>query len=299
MAEILINSYAKINWTLDVLFKREDGYHELRTIYQSVSLHDRLRLTATEGAIEIVCHDPAVPCDETNLAHQAACTLREATGAKGGARIEIEKRIPVAAGLGGGSSNAASVLQGLMLLWRVEIDERDLQGLAARLGSDVPFFLVGGTALGVGRGEEVYPLEDVQCEFLLLANPGIAVSTANAYAKLSRLTRVESPRIIPFSLEAARALYELPLKARNDFDEVVTLAHPEIAALQRQLVELGAKRALVSGSGATVFAVFDNLATREQAQTTLREAGIWASGVRTINRREYRAGLFGGKQPGR
>src|SRR5258708_25196839 len=103
-------SYAKINWTLDVLFKREDGYHELRTIYQTVSLHDDLRLSETSGAIEIICEDPRVPCDETNLAFKAAMLLREATGASNGARIEIEKRIPVAAGLGGGSSNAAATL---------------------------------------------------------------------------------------------------------------------------------------------------------------------------------------------
>src|SRR5258708_38987939 len=104
------NSYAKINWTLDVLFKRDDNYHELRTIYQTVSLHDELRVSETNGAIEIICEDPRVPCDETNLAYKAAMLLREATGTSKGARIEIEKRIPVAAGLGGGSSNAAATL---------------------------------------------------------------------------------------------------------------------------------------------------------------------------------------------
>jgi 4-diphosphocytidyl-2-C-methyl-D-erythritol kinase len=112
-----LRSYAKINWTLDVLFKREDGFHEIRTIYQTISLHDLIRLTETSGAIEIVCDDPQVPCDETNLAHMAATQLRELVGTKLGARIEIEKRIPVAAGLGGGSSNAAAVLLGLSRLW--------------------------------------------------------------------------------------------------------------------------------------------------------------------------------------
>src|SRR5258706_4073077 len=159
-SSIKIKSYAKINWTLDVLFKREDGYHELRTIYQTVSLHDDLRLSEPNGAIEIICEDQRVPCDETNLAFKAALMLREATGSSKGARIEIEKRIPVAAGLGGGSSNAAATLLALIKLWQIEIEDGELIKLAASLGSDVPFFLIGGTALGAGRGEEVYPIEE-------------------------------------------------------------------------------------------------------------------------------------------
>src|SRR6266852_1766105 len=150
-SSIQIQSYAKINWTLDVLFKRDDGYHELRTIYQTVSLHDTLTITETDGPIEIDCDDPRVPCDETNLVFKAAALLREAAGTSKGARIEIEKRIPVAAGLGGGSSNAAATLLALIKLWQLEIDERELTHIAATLGSDVPFFLIGGTALGVGR----------------------------------------------------------------------------------------------------------------------------------------------------
>src|ERR1051325_4043365 len=154
MSSLLIKSYAKINWTLDVLFKREDGFHELRTVYQTVSLCDRLRLSRTSAAIEIACDDSRVPTDEANLAHKAATLLRAATGVTEGARVEIEKRIPVAAGLGGGSSNAAATLLGLVRLWRTEIAERELTEIAMALGSDVPFFLTGGTALGVGRGEE-------------------------------------------------------------------------------------------------------------------------------------------------
>src|ERR1044072_7359911 len=184
-----VKSYAKINWTLDVLFKREDGFHELRTIYQTVSLHDTLTLTKTDGAIEISCDDGRVPVDETNLVYRAARELREVTGIKLGAGIAIEKRIPVAAGMGGGSSNAAATLLGLQKLWQVELDEGTLTEMAAKLGSDVPLFLLGGTLLGLGRGEEVYPLPEVECNYLLLVNPGIAVSTAQAYQKLSRLTR--------------------------------------------------------------------------------------------------------------
>ncbi len=291
-SSIHVQSYAKINWTLDVLFKREDGYHELRTIYQTVSLHDELKLSETTGAIEIACEDPRVPCDETNLAFKAAVLLREATGTSKGARIEIEKRIPVAAGLGGGSSNAAATLLALIRLWQIEIDERELIRIAARLGSDVPFFLIGGTALGVGRGEEVSPIEQVHCEHLLLVNPGFAVSTRDAYEKLSRLTSSEAASIIPFTLPAAKGIRELPLVARNDLEEPVLAAYPEIAEVKRRLLSLGARHALMSGSGATVFGVFDNSEMAGHAESELRAFGYWAERVRTVGRQEYHATIF-------
>jgi 4-diphosphocytidyl-2-C-methyl-D-erythritol kinase len=288
-ASLTVRSYAKINWTLDVLFKRDDGFHELRTIYQTVSLYDRLRISETDGSIEIVCDDSSVPSDETNLAHRAAVRLRQATGTNRGARIEIEKRIPVAAGLGGGSSNAAATLLALRRLWRVEITERSLLRIAASLGSDVPFFLTGGTALGVGRGEEVYPIEETSSEHLLLVNPGFAVSTGEIY---SRLTRPREARIMPFTLFAARAIRELPLAATNDLEEVVSAAHPEIAEVKRRLLSLGAGRALLSGSGATLFAVFDNGEASLRALGTMRASGYWAERARTIDRREYWDTIF-------
>jgi 4-diphosphocytidyl-2-C-methyl-D-erythritol kinase len=287
-----IPSYAKINWILDVLFKREDGYHELRTIYQTVSLHDQLRITETDGPIEILCDDPRVPCDETNLAFKAALSLREATGTSKGARIEIDKRIPVAAGLGGGSSNAAATLLALVNLWHVEMDEPGLTRIAAGLGSDVPFFLLGGTALGVGRGEEVSPIEQIECEHLLLVNPGFAVSTRDAYEKLSRLTRSEAAFNIPLTLLAAKGIRELPLVARNDLEEAVLAAHPEIAEVKRRLLSLGARHALMSGSGATVFGVFDNSQITEQAESDMRALGFWAQRARTVDRQEYKATIF-------
>jgi 4-diphosphocytidyl-2-C-methyl-D-erythritol kinase len=291
-SSLQIKSYAKINWTLEVLFKREDGYHELRTIYQTVSLHDRLRITATDGPIEIACEDARVPCDETNLAFKAAALLREATGTTKGARIEIEKLIPVAAGLGGGSSNAAATLLGLVKLWQVEIDERQLTHIAVALGSDVPFFLIGGTGLGVGRGEEVSSIEQLHCEHLMLVNPGFAVSTRDAYEKLSRLTTSEAASNILFTLLAAKGISGLPLVARNDLEEAVLAAHPEIAEVKRRLSSLGAIHAQMSGSGATVFGVFDNSQTTEQAEAEMRSLGYWAQRVRTVDRQEYQAAIF-------
>lgn len=274
------------------MFRREDGYHELRTIYQTISLHDRLRVSALDSAIEITCDDPRVPCDETNLAHKAATLLREATSQTKGARIEIEKRIPVAGGLGGGSSNAAVVLLALKRLWQLDIAYPDIVELAMRLGSDVPFFLMGGTALGIGRGEEVYPLEEVEETHLLIVNPGFAVPTADAYARLSRLTRVEAPRIIPFTLIAAKGIRELPLAASNDFEEVVSAAYPKIAELKRRLVGLGARNASMTGSGATVFGVFDKLESSEHAQSEMASAGYWSHCARTMNREEYQKTIF-------
>jgi 4-diphosphocytidyl-2-C-methyl-D-erythritol kinase len=218
--------------------------------------------------------------------------FREAAGTDAGVRIEIEKRIPVAAGLGGGSSNAAAVLLGLARLWQIEVDDCRIIEISMALGSDVPFFLVGGTALGIGRGEEVYSIEQVACDNLVLANPGFAVSTPAAYSKLSRLTRQEAVRIIPLTLLAAKGIRELPLAAGNDLEEVVEAAYPEIAEVKRRLLSLGARGALMSGSGATVFGVFDNLQTAEKARDQVRAAGWWAEAVRTVNRREYAESIF-------
>ena len=287
-----VNSYAKINWTLDILFKRDDGYHELRTVYQTVSLHDLLRISETHDAIEIACNDLRVPCNETNLVFRAATLLREAARITKGARIEIDKRIPVAAGLGGGSSNAATTLLALVKLWRLEIDQRELTRIAAALGSDVPFFLIGGTAMGVGRGEQVHPIEQVSCEHLLLVNPGFAVSTRDAYEGYAWLTRPEPASIMPFTLPTANGVRELPLAARNDLEWVVLASYPEIAEVKRRLIAAGARHAVMSGSGATVFGVFDNSEMTERAELEVRALGYWTQRVRTIDRQEYQATIL-------
>jgi 4-diphosphocytidyl-2-C-methyl-D-erythritol kinase len=289
---IRVRSYAKINWVLEILFKREDGYHELRTIFQTVSLYDRLIMEETNGDIQVVCNDSRVPGDETNLVHKAATRLRNLVGVSQGVRIEIEKRVPPAGGLGGGSSNAASTLLGLIRIWGVKVSDRELVETAMSIGSDVPFFLLGGTALGIGRGEEVYPMEEIDCESILLVNPGVEVSTAAAYARVSQLTRQDGLRIIPLTLLAAKGIQGLPLAAGNDLEEVVQVAHPEIAEVKTRLTSLGSKRALMSGSGATVFGVFDNLTAADRARDQLRADGLWAETVRTIGRLEYQATLI-------
>ena len=284
---VSVRSYAKVNWTLDALFKREDGYHELRTIYQTVSLHDDIRISLTDGEVAISCNDPIVPRDSTNLAHKAALALRDTAGARTGALIQIEKRIPVGAGLGGGSSNAAATLMGLCRLWGCEVSYADLVILAAALGSDVPFFLVGGTAVGIGRGEEVYPTETVELHEIVLVNPGFSVSTREVYEKLSRLTRLESARIMPFTLLAAKRISDAAFSGKNDLEEVAVRIHPEIGELKAKLLELGARHSMMCGSGATVFGVFDNDRASEEAVAVFRSAGMWAERVRTVSGKEY------------
>ena len=287
-----VRSHAKINWTLDVLFRRTDGFHEIRTIYQTVSLHDTVILSDIPKGIEVSCDKPEVPCDATNLVHQAADLLKQASGVGKGVRIRIEKRIPVAAGLGGGSSNAAATLLGLVKLWGLKVSETDLFQISAAIGSDVPFFLIGGTCLGVGRGEEVYGITGIECSNLLLVNPGFGVATAGAYQRLERLTSVESPRMIPFTLLAANGVEALPLAARNDLESAVLVDHPEIDRIKLRLISLGAKHALMSGSGSTVFGVFDNLPACEQAAVNIRASGLWVERVCTISRQDYRNGMF-------
>jgi len=287
-----VRSYAKINWTLDVLFKREDGYHELRTLFQTISLYDTLRLRRTDGFIEISCNDPLVPCDETNLVHRAAAALAKETGIKSGASIHIEKRIPVGAGLGGGSSNAAATLLALCELWETNVEYRILVKIGASLGSDVPFFLLGGTAIGIGRGEEVYPTEQVKCSEIALVNPGFSVSTRVVYEKLSRLTRLEAVSIIPVTLTAANHISEAALSGINDLEVAALEAYPAIGALKTKLIKLGAKHALMSGSGGTVFGVFENDLATDNAVAVFRSEGAWAQRVRTVSRGEYRDTLF-------
>jgi len=291
-ARLVVRSYAKINWTLDVLFRRQDGYHEIRTIYQTVSLFDRLFITSSTEGISVECDDPTVPCDESNLAYKAACRLKQAAGVTKGASIRIEKRIPVGGGLGGGSSNAAAALMGLGKLWEIDPAFDLLFEISAAIGSDVPLFLVGGTVLGTGRGEEIYPLAEVKCDSILLVNPGTAVATGGAYNRLQRLTTGGSARMIPFTILAANGIRKLPLEVRNDLEESVLVTNPEIDEMKRRLKALGARQALMSGSGASVFGVFENSADVQNARNRLKSEGTWCEHVVTLDRADYHRSIF-------
>jgi 4-diphosphocytidyl-2-C-methyl-D-erythritol kinase len=293
-----IPSFAKINWTLEILGRRADGYHELRTILQTVEVCDQLSFTATEKELVLTCDQPEVPCDETNLIYRAAALLRELTGCDKGAKIELQKRIPLGAGLGGGSSNAAITLLALARLWEVEVAPRDLFRLGAQLGSDVPFFFFGGTGVGIGRGDEVYPMADIVAEHLLLVNPGVHVPTREIYGNLpSELTSPVPMNKMPFSLEAAYARMRgahwnlRPGDLQNDLERPALALYPLIGQVKQRLRELKAAAVLMSGSGATVFAVFESEAARAQAKHDLSVTGWWCAATRTLKRSEYQAAL--------
>ncbi|MGH9833186.1 MAG: 4-(cytidine 5'-diphospho)-2-C-methyl-D-erythritol kinase [Blastocatellia bacterium] len=289
-------SFAKINWTLEILGKRPDGYHELRTLLQTVSLADELTFEPIGQGIEIHCDHPDVPRDETNLVHRAATLFGDFTGAGKGVRVTINKRLPVAAGLGGGSSNAAVTLLALQKLWDVKLAPRDLFSLGAKLGADVPFFFVGGTCLGVGRGDEIYPLADIRAEYLLLVNAGISVSTREVYANLPELTNQKAVAKMPLSLEAAYATIAASsepiqgeqIQLHNDLEIPVLARHPLLLEIKERLRQFGARGVLMSGSGSTVLAIFDSDEARFGARSDLSQHGWWCEPARTLSRAEYR-----------
>lgn len=271
-------AYAKINWRLHVLGRRADGYHELRTIFQTVTLHDRLTFAATDDErVSLTCDDAAIPVDERNLVLRAACALREKYQVREGARLHLEKRIPVEAGLGGGSSDAAVALLGLAALWRVKTSREELTGLGARLGADVPFFFTGGTALGTGLGTEVEPLADAQAEHLLIIKPEAKVSTPEAYKALKRpaLTKEEGDIILSISRAEARIRDSLHEVLHNDFEQAIYALYPEIAEARQGLIEQGARGALLAGSGASVFGIFENEEALGRARSVLEARQGW------------------------
>jgi 4-diphosphocytidyl-2-C-methyl-D-erythritol kinase len=291
-------SYAKINWTLEVLGLRPDGYHELRTILQTIDLHDELLFERTESGIEIISNEPALPLDEGNLVYRAADLLRQSKRIHAGVRAHINKRIPMGGGLGGGSSNAAMTLLALQQLWQTPLQAEELIELGATIGSDVPCFFYGGTVVGLGRGAEVYPLPDCIRPHLLLVVPPIHVATRDAYAALrQRLTTQSHLAKIADCCAAVLRTYqpwstssgEFGWKdaGANDLEPVVVALYPEISRMLQQIDELGATLVRMSGSGSTVFAVFDSEEIANHAQAELAKTPWRVIRTRTVGRDEY------------
>ncbi len=288
-------SFAKINWTLRVLGKREDGFHELCTVFQTVSLQDTLTFEESDK-LELTCDDPRIPTDESNLIIKAARALQEAIpSARGkGAAIHLEKRIPSPGGLGGGSSNAAVTVMALMRLWNVIATSADVT-IAKSLGADVPYFCYGGTALGTGRGDEIEHLDERHEPYMLIVTPNFSVSTAAVFQSLDArtLTRDEFVRNLTVCRNEAECFSTRQLTSSNDLERSVFAAYPEIERVKATLLELGAISAAMSGSGASVFAVFDNRETRQTALDALEEYRDWRKfAVATVSRDEYRAALM-------
>lgn len=298
MSEAIIKlpAFAKINLGLHVLGRRADGYHEIRTVFQTISLHDGLTFETTpDGRLELACADPSIPTDETNLVLRAAVALRERYGAGRGARVTLEKRVPAGGGLGGGSSDAAATLIALSHLWNLKADVNELSDLGARLGADVPFFLAGGTALGTGTGTDIEPLEDAPKTHLVVATPDVHVSTAEAYKALGVPALTKDDALANLSVSRTEADFPDSLcdVMSNDFEAVVVRLHPEIGRARDALLGAGAVRALLSGSGSSVYGVFESELEAGRAAAALGGAeAVWrVSACATLTRAEYVAAL--------
>ena len=288
-SQLSLNAYAKINLALEVGGKRPDGFHEVAMIMQSVSLHDTVTLSLRTTGITLECDIPGLSCDDSNLAYRAAALLQRECGVAAGVHIKLAKKIPLAAGLAGGSSNAAAVIKGLNNLWKLKLSSCEMEALAARLGSDVPFCLWGGTALATGRGEILKPLADFAGYGVLLANPPLQVSTAWVYANYQRKA---GPHLSDIkSMRQAIERNDFPQVAEqlfNDLESVTVVAHPTIAQIKKTMTDAGADGVLMSGSGPTVFALTKDLASaRILAERVSLDSGVSIYIAETIAREDY------------
>lgn len=273
MREIRIPAFAKVNLRLDVLGKRADGYHELRTIFHSVTLHDSLRFRPGRGdgiQLQIQGNERlSQEAPEKNLVYRAVDALRRELRIRPGVEILLEKRIPAGRGLGGGSSDAAAALLGYLQFARKKLAQTRLMEIAAGLGADVPFFLLGGRALGIGKGDEIYPLPDIPQRTLLIVSPrDIHVPTPDAYRwlhapELASLTKFAAThKLFEFCALCWSAQGE---RLSNDFEEAVFRRHPRLKQIRRALLQGGASEALLAGSGSAVFGVFPSPAKARRA----------------------------------
>jgi 4-diphosphocytidyl-2-C-methyl-D-erythritol kinase len=285
-------SFAKINWYLEILGKRPDGYHEVVTVLQTISLHDEITFTVDgqEGLLTLACDDASIPTGNSNLILRAAVALWDCYQWAGKADIKLTKRIPAQGGLGGASSNAAVSLLALNVLWRkgsISIDELLFRGF---LGADVPFFLTGGRCLATGIGTTLTALPDGPKQYLIVITPNAKVSTANAYASLNAtsLTTSNSASILSSSLADLNSADSRQWPLRNDFERVIFEIEPEIERAKSALLDAGAWGALLAGSGSSVFGVFHDEAARDRGLENLKcEAGWRVFPCETISRDEY------------
>lgn len=268
---LYVKAPAKINLTLDVLYKRPDNYHEVEMIMTTVDLADRIGLESREdGEIKIALKDNFVPDDQRNFAYQAAELIKSKYGIKEGVTISIEKEIPIAAGLAGGSSDAAATLRGLNELWDLNLSLDELAELGAKIGSDVSFCVYGGTALATGRGEVIEELPAPPTCWVVLAKPKIGVSTADVYGGL-KIEGLQHPNTKQMIQAIDTNDYELMCTSLGNVLETVTFnLHPEVVTIKEQMQRFGADAALMSGSGPTVFGLVENEARVSRIYNGLR-----------------------------
>lgn len=289
---VRVPAYAKLNLGLRVLYRRPDGYHELRTIFQTISLADRLEVAFTPASSTRITVEgtPEIP---DNLVARACRLALEALKVQGDVRFKLKKNIPIGAGLGGGSADAAAVLLSMPVLARKSLSFDRMMAIAGELGSDVPFFLHGGTALGLGRGEELYPLPDVGGARGLLVAPSIHSSTAEAYRDLSpTLTSIRlQNKLVTFQQEVWQRCAEGEAAGvegvENDFEQVVFARHPELKRIKQRLVRFGAKPAAMTGSGSAIFGIFADAAQLERARKSFPDSTVFP--ISFISRAQYRS----------
>lgn len=280
MDNLTLFAPAKINYLLDVIGKRPDGYHDLRMIMQRVNLCDEVSLTLTNSAaINVICNTKGAPDGPENIAWKAARTLLDLVESGSGVNIEIVKNIPVAAGLGGGSSDAAAVLMGMNELLKLGLTDQVLMEIGRKLGADVPFFIFRKAALAEGIGEKLSPLSKMPKCWILLVNPGIHVSTAWVYQSL-QLTNKQELNTLPEFFESVDHIVAV---LSNDLESVAIPAFPVIAEIKAQMMKLGASGSMMSGSGPTVFGIFKDFETAEAARLKVTKTTNWfAAAVETL-----------------
>jgi 4-diphosphocytidyl-2-C-methyl-D-erythritol kinase len=253
MEALHLESPAKVNLRLEILKKREDGYHELKTILQKISLHDSLTFSLKKGrGISITTDHPGLPVGKNNLVYRAVQSVLEKSDYRGGVHIKIEKRIPLGAGLGGGSSNAATALMAMNQLLKTGLSKRNLMSMGLKIGADIPFFFSEGNAIASGIGERLKKI-DLPVFWYVLIYPSFEVSTSWAYQNFKRLTRRQFRINIHELLKIPNETYRL---LRNDLEEVVSKKYPQISEMKKMLRSAGALGTLMTGSGPTVFGVF-------------------------------------------
>jgi 4-diphosphocytidyl-2-C-methyl-D-erythritol kinase len=327
---VTARSYAKINIGLSIGARRDNGFHDLLTAYQTVGAYDVIKVQFGKGTgIEIRCKDPRVPADETNTCYRVAERVLRKLKQRGKLGITIEKNLPVQGGLGAGSSNAVATMLALEKELKQLLSPEDRLNIAAEVGSDLPLFLVGGTVFGIGRGEQVFPLQDLPPIHCVLATPNVAVSTPEAFsewdkkfgdhshshdpARLAKLTQsTGSDTISPFSRavfswlmststgvpagsgdRAETLLLDLVRAGiENDFERVVFPKHPELRDVKRVLEREGAKYASLSGSGSALYGLFATSEAASKAAAKMNDGGIPAQATSTLTRRQYWGSMF-------
>lgn len=289
LRSVVVRPTAKINLTLRVGPLRADGFHDVRTLLQSIGISDTMTVSARRGPFALVCRAPGVPTDETNLVWKAAKALWTAAGREGeprDAHIRLEKTIPHEAGLGGGSADAAAALSALNTIWELRQSRKELHRVAAGLGADVPFFLMGGTAIGTGKGDELYPVDDIARLGVVVVKPAFGVPTGDAYHWVDQDRAAGLPELASDRTREVHVGWAMdPLVVRNDMEAPVGRRHPEILEIVEACYREGAQVAGMTGSGSAVFGLFSETVAPKAARG-LQRPDHWVTVTRTLSRRE-------------